>query len=278
MSITEVIDLDSYSISIKSIPSIAFAHEYATDNYDISFPTNPNFIEISYLLEGDSICYRGNQQKTISVGSFMIGYRTEPVRFYSKGRHHHITVGFYADIQPGNDLVLPEHMIFPGSEKLVHELKQIVEEYTLYHTTTVKLIGMLFTLMADLDFEYRRIALHDSVSYSEQRYTEAAKRYIIGRIREKIYVSEVADYVHLSVAYLSNLFKRCTGQTLIEYINITKLNLVKSLMINDSLSVKDAGRAVGFTDENYVSRIYKKYFGRNLTDPSGAGKQNFKPE
>ena len=88
---------------------------------------------------------------------------------------------------------------------------------------------MLFTLIADLDSEYRRIALHDSVSYSEQRYTEAAKRYIISRIRERIYVSEVADYVNLSVGYLSNLFKRCTGQTLIEYINITKLNLVKKL-------------------------------------------------
>ena len=257
-----------YSISIKSIPSIEFAHEYATDNYDISFSVNENFMEISYLIEGDTICCRGNKQKIIPAGSFIISHRSEPERFFSKSRQHHITVGFYAEIQPGSDLILPENMVFPGAEKLIHELKQIVEEYTLCHTTTVKLIGMLFTLIADLDSEYRRIALHDSVSYSEQRYTEAAKRYIISRMRERIYVSEVADYVNLSVGYLSNLFKRCTGQTLIEYINITKLNLVKSLMVNDSLSVKDAGRAVGFADENYVSRIYKKYFGRNLTASS----------
>ena len=43
-------NMKQYDISLQSLPIIAFAHEYCSDNYDITFPPQPNFIEISYNL------------------------------------------------------------------------------------------------------------------------------------------------------------------------------------------------------------------------------------
>ena len=93
-----------------------------------------------------------------------------------------------------------------------------------------------------------------------------AKRYIINHISEKIYVEDIASAVGLSVGYLSNIFKKTTGQTLVEYINTVKLQRVRELRLTLGVTLKEAGKTVGFYDETYLSRLYKKYFGNNLSE------------
>ena len=58
-----------------------------------------------------------------------------------------------------------------------------------------------------------------------------------------------------------------TGQTLITYINRVKIERVKELLlINNAITLKEAGENVGIEDENYLSRIFKQYTGLSVRE------------
>ena len=50
------------------------------------------------------------------------------------------------------------------------------------------------------------------------------------------------------------------------YINRMKLDKIRLLMKNEHMNLNRAAALYGYTDPNYVSRIYKKYYGKNITD------------
>ena len=253
------------SISLRSLPQICFAHEYCSDNYDITFPKQENFIEVSYNFAGATTTETSEGMEIVPEGALSVSIRTdEKTRCYCEGKQHHVTVGFLIDFEEGTDLCLPSYISPPVSEKFVKRLRRIVDEFTLCRTTTVKLASDVLYLLAEISAEYAKISA-EKESYGNFMYAEKAKRYIATHIDRKLYVAEIAESVGLSVGYLSNLFRRATGQTLIEFINRTKLARVKELT-ERGLTVKEAGVLSGYDDENYVSRIYKKYFGKNITD------------
>lgn len=74
-------------------------------------------------------------------------------------------------------------------------------------------------------------------------------------------VSYYAKICHLSVSRFQHIFKSCTGRTPVEYINAIRINHAKEHLINTDLSVSAISEAVGFSDQNYFSRIFKKHTG-----------------
>ena len=259
-----------YRIRLKGMPKILHAHENASEKYAWQFSVTPNFMEVSYRLENAAYVTYGDTTEKILPRSVCVSCRTEPSSCYSDGFQRHVTVGFWINWEPVEEgeeddetLILPGFAILPNSEWYLKTLREIVEEFTIKRVTTPTLSAKILTMLARIDGEYRTFS---QSKHSELRYVEGAKRYIAAHLGEKLYVADVAAHVGVSVGYLSNLFKKITGQTLIEYANITKLRYVKELMETYGFSVREAGARAGFLDENYVSRIYKKYFGRNISE------------
>ena len=69
--------MHDFHISLQSLPNILFAHEFSSDNYRFSFPAQSNFIELSYLIEGDIEVHRKNGVYTVPQGSVMIWMRNQ---------------------------------------------------------------------------------------------------------------------------------------------------------------------------------------------------------
>ena len=256
----------TFCFDVISIPQIIFAHEYSTDKHDIEFGVWENIIELSYVISGDLFLNYGKGVEIVPEGSVLIGRRSEPEHIFSKGKHSHITVGFLIDTRSGNDLILPNWLVPSNGSVYLSNFRDIVEEYSLKQKNTLKLSAMVLSLLADIDSEYKKQQNKSSVNYGAQKYSKKAKRYIINHISEQIYIEDIASAVGLSVGYLSNIFKKTTGQTLVEYINTVKLQRVRELRLTLGVTLKEAGKTVGFYDENYLSRLYKKYFGKNLSE------------
>ena len=49
------------------------------------------------------------------------------------------------------------------------------------------------------------------------------------------------------------------------FINRTKLRKIKTLIDRENMKLYQAAEAFGYSDANYVSRLYKKLFGKNIT-------------
>ncbi|CAL8900966.1 response regulator [Bacillus sp. FSL M8-0266] len=90
---------------------------------------------------------------------------------------------------------------------------------------------------------------------------ERAKRYIKTHFCEQITLEQTAAYVDLSPTYFTKRFKDETGLTFKEYVTTCRLDKIKQLLKDSSLSLKEITYQAGYTDPNYVSRVFKKMVG-----------------
>ncbi|PCK19623.1 DNA-binding response regulator [Bacillus pumilus] len=90
---------------------------------------------------------------------------------------------------------------------------------------------------------------------------ERAKRYIKTHFCENITLEQTSAFVDLSPTYFTKRFKDETGLTFKEYVTTCRLDKIKKLLKDSSLSLKEITYQAGYTDPNYVSRVFKKMVG-----------------
>lgn len=103
-------------------------------------------------------------------------------------------------------------------------------------------------------------------SPGNRRHCSRAKAYISQNIDRRITVAEIADAIGVSKNYLTNVFSSSEGVPLTEYINRSKLSYMMILVRRYGYTLTQACKHVGFTDANYISRIFKKYYGMTVTE------------
>ena len=77
----------------------------------------------------------------------------------------------------------------------------------------------------------------------------------------KITSEELAQLCRLTHSYFCRLFKQVMGITPVQYQTENRLRLADVLLREGMHSIADIAHIVGFEDENYFSRCYKKYRG-----------------
>ena len=82
--------------------------------------------------------------------------------------------------------------------------------------------------------------------------------YIKQNLREALTLNDIAAHVGISKYYFAREFKRVTGQTAVEYINIARCKEAKR-RIREGASVSEAALRYGFENLSYFTRTYKKY-------------------
>ena len=69
-----------------------------------------------------------------------------------------------------------------------------------------------------------------------------------------------AETLSVNASYLSTLFKKETGTTLTDYVNRKRVEHAAFLLSSTDLSVSAIGLRCGIQDDNYFTKIFKKYF------------------
>ena len=101
-------------------------------------------------------------------------------------------------------------------------------------------------------------------NYIPDKNSEVIKnaiRYISRNFSLGLTLEETAAYVHLNPAYFSTLFKRSTGSSFKEYLNMVRIEESKRLLASTELSILDVSLAAGFQDQSYFSKVFRKYTG-----------------
>lgn len=121
-------------------------------------------------------------------------------------------------------------------------------------------------LVSSISALVQRNVAQDSVPPSHKRYCQKAKDYISQHIDRRVSLEEIAAYVGINKNYLTNIFASSEHVPISEYINRIKLNHILELIMKYNYSIKQAGETVGFYDVNYVSRLFKKYYGITISE------------
>lgn len=93
------------------------------------------------------------------------------------------------------------------------------------------------------------------------RLMEAAKDYVDRHLTRDLGVDEVADHLGISASYFSLLFKRRFGMTFVEYVTSERIEMAKTMLLLTDRSVAEIGRAVGFAERRYFTKVFQKRTG-----------------
>lgn len=256
-------------IKILSIPKLIFAHKFGTERYNNTLPKRNNFIEISFIKSGSLIRMANGESIHCKTNYVLCNNYLNEIKILSDHYHQHHTVAFEVEFaissSPQQDFTAFPSII-PSSDiiyTIQHDIDKIIELSENHNTPNVALSGLFMQLLGKIDQTVR--LPHEKLNYKYEYYTRKVKTYISQNITKKITQREIAEYLNLTPQYLCSVFKMCTGDSVIKYINKLKLKQIKILCEREKVKLQKASIMYGFSDPNYVSRLYKKYFNRNIT-------------
>ncbi|WNR46940.1 response regulator [Paenibacillus roseipurpureus] len=95
---------------------------------------------------------------------------------------------------------------------------------------------------------------------------QAAIAYIEEHYAEDITVAKLAESLHLSSNYVSNLFKSETGLRFVEYLNRYRIRKAKLLLQNPALKVYEVAEKTGFQETSYFCKVFKELEGKTVKE------------
>lgn len=78
---------------------------------------------------------------------------------------------------------------------------------------------------------------------------------------ENLRIEYLASRFHISANYTGEYFKKLTGESLQQYINQYRLNLVQQRLAHSDRTLGQIALELGFSDESHLSRHFKKQHG-----------------
>ena len=85
--------------------------------------------------------------------------------------------------------------------------------------------------------------------------------FIKEHLSEKLTLDQAAEQVYLSKSYFCRIIKDELGCTFTEYVNRLRIERSKALLRSTGISIAEVACAVGFDDQSYFTRIFKRQTG-----------------
>lgn len=101
-------------------------------------------------------------------------------------------------------------------------------------------------------------------TFADAKHADVIHRciqYLGEHYAEPITLRDAADHVYLTPTYLCRVFKRETGLAFNEYLNRLRVNKAKELLLNRELRLTDISLLVGFSDQSYFTKVFKRITG-----------------
>ena len=258
------------TVNITSLPVILFAHKFKAEEYHGSMNKHHNAkIEVAIVTEGElNVKYNGKWY-SLKRGDVLCNLFDSPLEVHSSAPHSHHTVCFGVDFEPTDDkknnATALSFVTRPpeNSTTFLHLIDEIIKSHTTNSENHLKHAGLFLQLLGELDNASRQA--ENNCSPYEFHYVKRAKKYIYEHLSEQIQQKDIATHLGISPEYLCTVFKKVEGVSIIHFINEFKLMHIKSMMETMNISLNQAAAQYGFSDPNYVSKLYKKYYNEPIT-------------
>jgi len=161
---------------------------------------------------------------------------------------------------PHDFYLLPETGSLKHSERVILQFRQLLDAarqpfysgYLVHYA--LSLLGLEITTQFVLNY--------DTQAHSAT-YKQIVK--IIDWIRthytEPLSVTRVAQVFSYHPGYIASVFKKHTGTSLLDFINKTKIDAAKNLLLSTNETVKNIAGKLGFTDDKYFMKVFNRLEG-----------------
>lgn len=143
----------------------------------------------------------------------------------------------------------------PVSEDIIKICVDYIDESASFHTTD-KMHSQLQSLLSVLIDQY-----HDFFGTKRHWLIDKIIEYINENYASSLSMRDVASNFYLNPSYFCKLFKEETGVTFTNYLMSKRVDSAKRLMSESSMKLYDIASAVGYTNVQYFSTVFKEIEG-----------------
>ncbi|MGP4038479.1 response regulator transcription factor [Gracilibacillus sp. D59] len=152
-------------------------------------------------------------------------------------------------------LMMEDQSMDHGEPQPEEKSSLLIEVYN--HRTTKDLLEwMTEQLRKWVDHSKKALA-----SKKTSKLVERVKEHVHHYYDEEITLAEIADTLYVNRNYLSQLFKKVTGETFVNYLNQYRITKAKELLREKRYMVYEVSEMVGYQNSTYFSQVFKAITG-----------------
>lgn len=167
-------------------------------------------------------------------------------------------------VNPSDVKNLCIQIYYIGFRILLKKDIKITDDTIIQQITSAKHIGILEEIMTGLIDYVKQSILSSQNTFSS--IVHQAIQYIDQHLKTPLHLKKIADELHINASYLSRIFKKETGQSVSEYINLSRVEIAKTLLSDSHNLTYEIAELVGYNDPTYFSSTFKKYTGLSPKD------------
>lgn len=149
--------------------------------------------------------------------------------------------------------------IFSKLTSSISDYNSLLEHYKLQ--CSLKLSEIL--LLTSRELLNQKTTLVQQNNSKSEILTHRILNYINREYSSKITSSILEKEFELNYDYMNRVFKKHTGYTINNFVNVVRINKAKEILSTTSCKVYEAGYLVGIDNPYYFSRLFKKISGES---------------
>jgi AraC-like DNA-binding protein len=152
-----------------------------------------------------------------------------------------------------------KNILYETVQKIQLELKENIDDYSQH--ILVSTIELLLNYCSR--FYGRQLITRSQSNKSIVSQIESLLRnyFTVSDVKQLPSVKSLADKVHLSSSYLSDLLKKETGKNAQEHIHFYLMEEAKNRLLNSPLSINEIAFSLGFEYPQYFTKLFKQKTG-----------------
>lgn len=158
--------------------------------------------------------------------------------------------------------ILPYTLVLSGYDEFRYcqqALRLGARDYLLKPVRSSDILNMVHEAADEL-FGKDTLSIQE-IAGEKNKLVEIAREYVQEHYFEKISLTDVADKIGVTPGYLSTLFQKQLDKGFIDFLNEVRIERACTYLQQNYLKTYEIAYKVGFNDEKYFSKVFKKLKG-----------------
>ncbi len=282
--------MDNKNISYKKPGSLLHAtHTKIMGHHTMSSKHYHDHYEIYYLCSGKRNYFIKDRMYAIQKGDLVLINKNDLHRTIDGGipNHERLLLDFNESTLSAiysDELSLLLHpfkidkpvlrLSIPDQVTVESILTEILDEQQLQRTGyRICMQGLFYELLVQIcrliEKQHGKPMEHPSIQH--QRISEIVQ-YINSNYEQPLHLPRIAKLFFISPYYLSSLFKKTTGFTLVEYLQLVRIKEAQKLLLSSNDKIIEIAQRVGFGSVAHFGRVFKQTVSVSPTEYRKAAK------
>ena len=223
---------------------------------------------LHFIREGRGTLKLGDREMRLKAGMCFVLFRGMDVEYYTD-RHDPWKYDWIDFSGENVELLLSEcgfsqekpYRAYRTDKYFLGELNRLYEIHDVRPYNHICVAAQFLKLLSELIYRNRETKPQQKTVAARFFRVRDSIVYINCNFRLDLTLADIAKANSISVSYLTSSWSKEIGMSPIEYMHAMRISEACRYLKNSSQKIKDIAQNVGYNDEKYFSRVFKKHKG-----------------